>query len=122
MVPFINHLARVVCAIVEGPTDSTSLGSFPKNNQGIQSISLHNSGYNYVLGLGDGRSLEDIEHVLTKKQDVLINIVGKLKSKIANQAYRDAKPDQWADDQQLVADKTKELEKIRLIAVQLRSN
>jgi valyl-tRNA synthetase len=109
LVPFINHLARVNVCIVE------------KNEKAEQnqSIYLYDGSYCYLLHLGSPQEHKEILQIVEQKIKSLENDTNMLEKKLDNNAYKNAKPDQWESDKILHKKKVEELKNIQSLQHQL---
>ncbi len=72
-------------------------------------ITVTVNGLNVALILQDDISISSIHNLLAEKKAVLDNEVKHLEKKLANDAFKQAKPDLWAADQALMHQKTNEI-------------
>jgi valyl-tRNA synthetase len=69
------------------------------------------------LHLGDVINMEEAYALLHQKGQALDKEMDRLSKKLENQAYKNAKPDQWAEDEILYMQKQKEYAKIKDLKV-----
>jgi valyl-tRNA synthetase len=71
------------------------------------------AGSKFILEINDVIRLDEVKKMLQDKSSVLSNEVAHLSKKLANEAFKTAKPDVWQTDFDLHALKCVEVEKIQ---------
>jgi valyl-tRNA synthetase len=94
--PWISHLAR--------------LSDLKMTGNGVPFVV---AGSTFVLEINDAIRLDDVTKMLQDKLAVLSNEVAHLSKKLANEAFKTAKPDVWQTDFDLHGVKSVEVEKIQ---------
>lgn len=85
-------------------------------------INNENDGVPFIVGdvsavahLGDGIDMHDVQSLLSKKSTKLKEELMRLKNKLANASYKQAKPDLWKVDHDMQQEKATECQKIEVI-------
>ncbi len=94
--PWISHLAR--------------LSDLKMTGNGVPFVV---AGSTFILEINDVIRLDEVKKMLQDKSSVLSNEVAHLSKKLANEAFKTAKPDVWQTDFDLHALKCVEVEKIQ---------
>ncbi len=100
--PWVLHLARL---------ETVTLGT--DHIKGAVPFMIGDN--SFFLVLGDLIDMNASYKLLTSKKDMLVKEIQHLEKKLENQAYKQAKPDQWADDHQLLITKGQEVSKMQLL-------
>ena len=96
--PWITHLAR----LADVSSDPHPTGSVP--------FMIGENGF--FLKLGDLIDMQATYKLLASKRDTLVKEIEHLQKKLQNEAYKQAKPDQWEEDNEVLAVKKQEAAKI----------
>lgn len=69
----------------------------------------------FELGIGDNQSISDIKNLLADKKLILDTDISHLEKKLSNDAFKNAKPDLWKADSDLLNVKKEDSHKIKQI-------
>ncbi len=103
--PWVSHLARL--------EQVTLLQDGQDHVKGAVPFMIGEN--SFFLILGDLIDMEASYKLLTLKKDTLEKEIQHLEKKLENQAYKQAKPDQWEEDNELLTTKKQEVAKMQLI-------
>lgn len=78
--------------------------------------------YTVYIDFGSALDVNQAKQILDQKQDALAKEIEHLNKKLANEAYKNAKPEQWADDNNLLSMKESECAKLSGLISGMRPN
>lgn len=90
----------------------TELKPWQANTAPANSLPCVVGEYTLYLDFGSALDANQAKQILAQKSDALAKEIDHLNKKLANEAYKSAKPEAWAEDNNLLATKAAECEKL----------
>lgn len=90
----------------------TDLELWKNSNSPANSLPCVVGDYTVYIDFGSALDINQAKQILEQKRDALTKETEHLSKKLANEAYKNAKPEQWADDNALLNAKQTERAKL----------